>query len=140
VSAGGLARHPAPLGLELNMRKTTLWGPGLATSASPLAASTRLHLEEGTEVLGIPIHSTSYASAVEGHLSKLGAKFAHTCSAVGGLADTQSAHALMRNCLRPAKVQYALRTQPLRHTAAFAEGITVTQRATWNTVVGHSAY
>jgi len=42
----------------------------------------------------------------------------------------------MRNCLGPAKEQYALRTLPLRHTAAFAEGITVTQRATWNTVVG----
>jgi len=33
-------------------------------------------------------------------------------------------------------VQYALRTLPLRHTPAFAEGITVTQRVTWNTVVG----
>jgi len=44
----------------------------------------------------------------------------------------------MRNCLGPAKVQYAVRTLPLRHTAFadFAEGVTVTQRATWNTVVG----
>jgi len=42
----------------------------------------------------------------------------------------------MRNCLGPEKVQYALRTLPFRHTSAFAEGITVIQRSTWNTVVG----
>jgi len=52
------------------------------------------------------------------------------------LADKLSAHALMQNCLGAAKVQYALRSLPLLHTATFAEGITVTQWATWNTVVG----
>jgi len=117
------------------MRKTAVWGPGLVPAASPLAASTRLHMEKGTEMLGFPIQSPLYASAVEAHLRKLGAKFSHTCSTVGGLADTQSAHAHMRNCLGPANVQYALRTLPLRHTAAFTENITVTQQATWNTVV-----
>jgi len=93
-------------------------------------------MEPGTEVLGITIQSPLYASAVEAHLGQLVAKFAHTCSAVGGLADTQSAHALMWSCLGPAKVQYALRTLPLRPTTAFTEGMTVTQRATWNTVKG----
>jgi len=132
------ALPPTPMGLELNMRETTVWGPGLVTAASPLAAATRLHLEEGTGLLGVPIQSPLYASAVEAHLGKLGAKFAHTCSAVGGLADTKSAHALVRSCLGPAKVQYALRTLPVRQKAAFAEGIAVTQRATWNTVVGTS--
>jgi len=75
---------------------------------------------------------------VEANLGKLGAKLAHTCSAVGVLADMQSAPALMRSCLGPAKLQYALRTLPLRQTATLAGGITVTQRATWNTVVGHA--
>jgi len=69
-------------------------------------------------------------------LRKLGAKFAHSCSAVGGLTDTQSAYALIRNCLEVATVQYALRALPLRHTGTFGEGVTVTQRATGNTVVG----
>jgi len=118
------------------MRTTTVWGPGLVPAAFPLAAATRLNLEEGKGVLGFPIPSPLYASAVEAHLGELGAKFAHTCSAVRGLADTQSAHTLMRSCLGPARVQYDLRTLPLCHTVAFADGITVTQRATWNTVVG----
>jgi len=54
----------------------------------------------------------------------------------GGQADTQSAHALMRSCLGPAKVQYALRTLPTCHTAAFAADVTATQRATLDAVVG----
>jgi len=90
-----------PLGLDLNMRKTTVWVPTLVPAAFPLAASTRLQQEEGTDVLGVPILFPLYASAVEAHLGKLGAKYAHTCSAVGGLAETQSAHALRRNCLGP---------------------------------------
>jgi len=55
---------------------------------------------------------------------------------VAALADTQSPHALMRSCLAPAKVQYALGISPLRRTAAFAAGVTATQRATWDAVVG----
>jgi len=124
------------LGLELKMRRTTVWGAGLVPALSSSAAATRLHLEEETEVLGISIPSTLYAFAVEANLGNLGAKFAQPVSAVEGLADTQSAHALLRNSLGPAEVQYALRTQTLRHTAAFGEGITVTQRSTWITVVG----
>jgi len=87
-------------------------------------------------LLGLPIQSPIYASAVEAQLGELGAKFAHTSSAVGCLADTQCAHARMQNCLGRAKVQYALRSLPLRHTVGFAERITATQRATWNMVVG----
>jgi len=67
------------------------------------------------------------------HLGTLKGKFARTCAAVAALADTQCAHALMRSCLGPAKVQYALRTLPLRHTAVFAAVITATQRATSDT-------
>jgi len=125
-----------PLGLELNMRKTTVWGPGLVPASSPLAAATRLHLEAGTEVLGVPIHSPVYHSPVGTHLGTLKGKFARTCAAVAALADTQCAHALMRSCLGPAKLQYALRNLPLRHTAVLAADVTATQRATWNAVVG----
>jgi len=42
----------------------------------------------------------------------------------------------MRSCLGKAKVQYALRSLPLRHTAVFAADVTATQRATWDAVVG----
>jgi len=118
------------------MRNTTVWSPGLVPTASVLVAATQLHLEQGTEVLAVPIRSPLYASAVDAHLATLGAKFAHTFSAVEGFPDTQSAHALMRNCLGPANVQYALRTLPLRHTVAFEEEITRTQRTTWNSAVG----
>jgi len=70
------------------------------------------------------------------HLVTLKGKFARTCAAVAALADTLCAHALMWSCLGPAKVQFALRTLPLRHTAVFAADSTATQRATWDAVVG----
>jgi len=68
------------------------------------------------------------------HLGTQKGKFAHTCAALAALADTQCAYALMRSCLGPEKVQYALHTLPLRHTAVFAAD--VTRRATWDAVVG----
>jgi len=117
------------------MRKTTVWGPGLVPATSPLAAATRLHLEEGTEMLRVPIHSPLYHSPVGPHLGTLKGNFARTCAPVAALADTQCAHALMPSCLGPAKVQDALRTLPLRHTAVFAADVTATQRATWDAAV-----
>jgi len=49
---GALRQNLPRLRLELNLRKTTFWGPGLVPVSSPLTAATRLHLEEGTQVLG----------------------------------------------------------------------------------------
>jgi len=92
-------------------------GPVTVARGVPLAGATRLYLEEVTEVVGVPIQSPLCASAMEAHLGKLGAKCAHICSEVGGLADTQSTHALIRNCLGPLKVQCSLRTLPLCPTA-----------------------
>jgi len=37
-------------------------GPGLVPATSPLTAATSLHLEAGTEVLGVPIHPPLYHS------------------------------------------------------------------------------
>jgi len=54
---GALQRTLPPLELELNLRKTTVWGPGLVPASSPLAAAARLLLEGGTEVLGVSIQS-----------------------------------------------------------------------------------
>jgi len=87
-------------------------------------------------LLGVPIHCPIYPSPAGAHLGTLKETFARTCAVVADLLDTQSAHALMRSCLGPAKVQYALRTLPLRHTAAFAADVTAAQRATWDAVVG----
>jgi len=87
-------------------------------------------------VLGVPIHSPLYHAPVGAHLGTLKWKFARTCAAVAALADTQCANPLMRSCLGPAKVQYALPTLPLRHTAVFAADVTATQRVTWDAVSG----
>jgi len=128
-----LQHNLPPLGLKLNLRKTTVLGPVHVPAASLLAAATRLHLEGGTEELGVPIHSTPYPSPVGAHLGPLEDKCARTCAAVAALADGQSAHALMQSCQGSAKVQYAL---PIFHTAPSLSDVTATQRATWDAVVG----
>jgi len=125
-----------PVELELTLRKRTAWGPGLVPASSPLTAATRLHLEEVPDVLGVQIHSTLYHAPVGTHLGTLKGKLARTCAAVAALEDTQCTHALIRSCLGPPKVHYALRTLPLRHTAVFRADVTATQRATWDAVVG----
>jgi len=71
-------------------------GPGTGVHGVPLANATRLHLEEGTQELGVPIQSDLYHSPVGVHLGTLKGKFARTCAALAALADTQCAHALMR--------------------------------------------
>jgi len=84
----------------------------------------------------VPIHSPLYHAPVGAHLGAVSGTFARMCAAVAALADAQCAHALMRSCMAPAEVQYALRTLPLRQTAVFAADFTATQRATWDAVVG----
>jgi len=123
---GALRQTLPPLCLELKLRKTTVWATGLVPASSPLTAATRLHLEKGTEALGVPIHSLFYQASLGTHLGTLKGMSARTCAAVAAPADTQFAHALMRSCLGPAKVQYALRTLPFRHTAVFAADVTAT--------------
>jgi len=73
-------------------------------------------------VLGVPVHSPLYHAPVGTHLGTLKGRFARTCAAAAALADNQSAHALMRSCLGLAKVQYALRTLPLRHMCGLRGG------------------
>jgi len=110
-------------------------GPGLGACDVPLVT----HLEGGTEVLGVlnplprlPLGGGGPPGHPEGQVR------AHVRGR-GGMADTHSAHALMRSCLGLAKVQYALRTLPIRHTAAFVTDVTPTQRAAWDAVVGTPA-
>jgi len=80
----------SPLGLELNLRKTTVWSPVLVPAASPLAPATRLHLEGGTEVFGVPVHSALYPSPVGAHGGTLEGKFARTFAAVAAWRATRA--------------------------------------------------
>jgi len=43
---GALRQTLPPLRLEVNLRETTVWDPGLMPASSPLTDATRLHLEE----------------------------------------------------------------------------------------------
>jgi len=133
---GALRQTLPPLGLELNLRKTTVWGPRLVPASSPLTAAATPSSGGGHGGAGgtDPLPPQPRAGGDPPGNAK--GKLARTSAAVVALAYTQCAHALIRSCLGPAKVEYALRTLPLLHTAVFAEDVTATQRDTWEAVVG----
>ena len=56
-----------PLGLSLNLRKTTLWGPGSWPASSLLASAIRVPLEEGACVLGVLVTAPAGGAALSGH-------------------------------------------------------------------------
>jgi len=108
------------------------------SASSPLAVTTRLHLEEGTEVLGVPIHNPLLPPGIaEGEVRP------HMCRGGGhrGYPERPRAHAALlgtgkgtvRNCLSTANYN---RNLPLHHTAVLAADVPATQRATWDAVVG----
>jgi len=131
---GAFQRTLLSLGLELNLRKTTVCGPGLVPAARPLSQPRHACIFRMARSwwYADPLPPLPLADGGPGGWGQLGTlerKFARTCAAVAALADTQVTQALMRSCLGLAKVQYALRTLSLRHTAAFAADVTATQRA-----------
>jgi len=121
------------------MRKTTILAPGQVIPDLPLAATTRLEMEIGTKVFGVQIQTNISVTPVEDHLTALLTKFARTCAAVASLQHAQCAHALMRSFLGSAKVQYALRTLPLRLTTGVADSVTMTKRRAWDDIMKASA-
>jgi len=110
--------------------------PALTDELKLLFPDCTVKIRGAVPLLDLFKKNTLHPSPVVTHLGTLKGKVARTCAAVAALAETESAHALMRSCLGPAKVQDALRTLPIRHTAAFAADVTATQRAIWDAVVG----
>ena len=94
----------AALGLQVNLGKTTVWGPG-ATAGGPLLAAAR-HLPPGTApvVLGVPVATRDCEPALRDGLRNTVAEFRELAARISSLPDSQVAHALLRQCLGPAKV------------------------------------
>ena len=131
------------IGLSLNLRKTTLWGPDVgpggswtAPDGTALASVTPLRWTDGTTLLGVPIDAPDHHVSTQSHLSKLITTFEHVTARVSQLADPQASHALQRSCLGPAKVLYALRTCDYNHTRPFSVRVSAIQRRTFASTVG----
>jgi len=85
---GALRQTLPPLAWELNLQKTTVWGPVLV-SASPAPLHSRDTPGEGHGGAGgTDLLPPFYHAPVGTKLGTLKGKFARTCAAVAGLADT----------------------------------------------------
>jgi len=124
------------LGLELNVARTMLWGPGVPGEASPLRRAARLELENSMQVLGVPICIHIGDAPLSQPLTGVQAKQTMLLGKVGELSDKQSAHALMRMCLGPSRIQNALRTLPLAETAEFADAVSKVQCEAFTKLLG----
>ena len=122
----------AAVGLRVNAGKSTLWGPGgeIPVEGSGTTLSLRgvtvLPFEGGTTVLGVPIDAPlgEGGRCAEQFTAKLAAKFTSLVGLISRLPDTQVAHRLLRQCLGPGRVTYALRCLPLPDTRNLASSAT----------------
>ena len=130
-------------GLQINLRKTTLWGP----SASPEAQAAlpadsflrRVSIKSSRDVLcvlGVPVVALGNETALKTHITTVAHEMAAQMQLVSMLPDKQVAHSILRVCLGPVKASYLLRTVPYVHTKGMVAVLEAAQRASWATVVG----
>ena len=113
--------------------------PATDSTSHPLAALaniTHLQYSAGTMLLGVPIDAPNSATAVNTHLGRLLASYETTVDRIGRLPDAQCAHSLLRSCLGPAKILYALRTCSLAHTSPFARNVSELQCHCFGGILG----
>ena len=85
----------------------------------------------------MPVDAPRSTTQTDRHLGTIGQKFAELVEKVGGLADPQCAHALLRACLGPGKVLYALRTcDVFAGTGNFVAQVGAAHRRAFEGVVG----
>ena len=113
---------------------SSTWTPRVG---SPLDSVTHLEWEAGTTLLGVPVDAPGSHTRTSHHLDGIRAKFCELVEKVGGLADPQCAHALLRSCLGPGKVLYALRTcDVFGASGEFVRAVSKAQRDAFESIVG----
>ena len=111
------------VGLDLNLQKCELWGPGVSSLAAlePTTAPADMILRRvtplpfgptypGVEVLGIPIDYPGSDLQTQATLSSVTSKLQVALTALEDLNDPQLGHALLRSCLDACKVMRLLKS------------------------------
>ena len=104
-----LIQDMGELGLQLNLNKCELWGPGAENWQGPQVKKVPWTAQHGLTVLGVPVNfpgSTAYAEAFwKSTVEKLRLAVEKATAQV----DPQCAHHLLRKCLDGCKVNHLLR-------------------------------
>jgi hypothetical protein len=134
------------LGLTVNTRKTTLWGPGLPSPEhlaqlppdSPVHSLTVVPYtpSSAVKVLGVPVSPAGSAVGSTALALKTVQKLEDSLAAVCGVHDRQVAHALMRVCVGANRLAFLLRVLDTDTTLPLWDTADAALRQAWGRVVG----
>ena len=128
-----LKEHLPWRGLDLNLAKCKLFGPGASTSDPAFEGIPRYSLDQGTVVLGVPIGTATF---VEDFVSEVCAKLSHMADRIGLLKSNIARFLLLRACFGACRVNHPLRSLPFQHGKSLAEKASVIVRNTLEAILG----
>jgi hypothetical protein len=118
-----LQEELGPRGLQTNLSKCQLWGPGVGRWAGPVLGVVPWTAKEGVTILGVPINYPGSHAYADKYWEQVVEKLRRAVQRVTDLVDPQCAHHLLRKCLDGCKVTHLLRsTNTYKGRALLEEG------------------
>ena len=105
-------------GLELNLSKCKLFGPGASCEDPAFDDIPRVSLASGTVVLGVPIGSDEFIAT---YLEDVCANLAHLAKRIGLLKSAIAKFLLLRACFGTCRINHLLRSLPFEHGRSLSE-------------------
>jgi hypothetical protein len=99
-----------PRGLQINLSKCQLWGPGVGRWTGPDLEVVPWSAKEGVTILGVPINYPGSQAYADKYWVQVVEKLRRAVQRVTDLVDPQCAHHLLRKCLDGCKVTHLLRS------------------------------
>lgn len=133
------------IGLEMNMKKCTLWGPLVdhladhAGNQSPLSQVTHIPWKNGSGVvlLGVPIHFPGDPTFTRNYFEGVLNKVKQSCSVlVAKLRDSQTQLALLRGCFAACKFTFLLRSTQIASVKDILQKADATLREAFEAILG----
>ena len=99
-------------GLELNVSKCKLIGPGASNRDPAFEGIPRSSLDEGTVVLGVPVGNADF---VEHFVNDVITKLSNMAARIDLLKSNNAKFLLLRACFGACRINHLLRSLPFRH-------------------------
>ena len=128
-----LKEHLPWRGLELNLSKCRLIGPGAAQPDPVFDGIPRSSLDEGMVVLGVPVGNPDF---MERFVNDVVTKLTNMAARIELLKNNVAKFLLLRACFGVCRINHLLRSLPLRHGQSLAEKASVIVRKALESILG----